>query len=107
VFFHAFSVTFSNGMSSFSRWITHATAPIAIGSFLPFTAFPKTNLSGWVAGGKYSDRNELGSESKRVFEAWVDVMEHQGASGVHFERITCHDTKAVSNLFRIKFCLDE
>ena len=40
VFFHPFSVILSNGMPSFSLWTTHATPPIAVGSFLPFTGRP-------------------------------------------------------------------
>lgn len=52
VFFHAFSVTFSNGTPSFSLCTTHATAPVAVGSFLPFTALPVTNDSGFVEAGK-------------------------------------------------------
>jgi hypothetical protein len=35
-----------------------------------------------IAGGKYRERSELGSVSKRAFDACVDVIEHQGASGM-------------------------
>ena len=57
-FFHARSVIRSNDTPGFIRWRTHATPPIAQGSFLPLTAFPRTNLSGLVSGGKYSDRSD-------------------------------------------------
>lgn len=57
-FFHTRSVIRSNDTSWFIRWRTHATPPIAHGSFLPLTAFPRTNLSGLVSGGKYSDRSD-------------------------------------------------
>ena len=58
VFFHTRSVMRSNVTSWFIRWRTHATPPIAHGSFLPLTAFPWTNFSGLVSGGKYSDRSD-------------------------------------------------
>jgi hypothetical protein len=44
------------------------------------TGLPYTKFSGLVAGGKYNVRSDAGSESRCCFEAWVEVMEHQGAS---------------------------
>jgi len=80
VFFHARSAIRSNPTPSFIRLRTHATPPTAHGSFLPLTAFPQTNFSGLVSGGKYSERSVCGSASMWGRDAWLAVIEHQGAS---------------------------
>lgn len=82
VFFHARSVMRSNVTSWFIRWRTHATPPTAHGSFLPLTAFPWTNLSGLVSGGKYSDRSDWGKVLMWSRDAWLAFIEHQGASTI-------------------------
>jgi hypothetical protein len=73
----------------------------------PFTGLPRTKLSGLVAGGIYSERNEGGSASKWNFDACVDVIEHQGASAslVSVDRTAVK--KGWANLFPEEASLDE
>lgn len=75
--------------------MTHATPPIALGSFLPFTGLPITNDVGLVLGGKYFAFSDAGSVSSKAFDACVEVMEHQGASSKHHESCLPHQRYAV------------
>lgn len=84
VFFHPFSTIFSNGTPSCNLWITHATPPTAEGSLRPFTGRPYTNASGFVPGGKYTECNDGGRDARWVLDAWVDVIEHHGASVMRY-----------------------
>lgn len=75
--------------------MTHATPPIALGSFLPFTGLPITNDGNLVLEGKYFDFSDAGSVSSKVFDACVEVMEHQGASDITTLFNTLHNRNVI------------
>jgi hypothetical protein len=61
-----------------------------------------------VLEGKYFDLSDAGSVSSKVFEACVEVMEHQGASDIKpFSEPFRTVMSSKSDLSRVKACLVE
>lgn len=48
-----------------------------------------------VLEGKYFDFNDIGSVSSNVFDACVEVMEHQGASNIKLFFSTLHNRNVI------------
>lgn len=83
VFFQAASIT-SLRDTPFNRATTHATPPIAFGSFRPFTIFPSTNV--FADAGKKTSDKPFGSVLRCAFDACVAFKLHHGASVSNIRR---------------------